>query len=204
MPTPSSSNIIKSGATIWYAAFDDTSVEALPDETSVEYNGAWGGNWAKIAYTAEPVKLLKTDERMQITTEEFLTELDEFRIAFMGEFTTILSEVTADIYAILFGGTVSTTAAGAGQKGYEEINIDPTALVAKYTFGLEGFRSVAGVQQPVRWWLPKATIVINGESEYSQKTDSYWQLPVKIKVLKDDVNDSPPFMWQRVTAAATS
>jgi len=202
--TPSSANILKTGARIWFAPFVVASVEPLPDETTVVYNASWAGNWGRISYTDEPVKLTKTDERMQVKVEEFLTELDEWRIGFMGEFTTVLSEVTADIYAMLFGGTVSTTTAGASQKGYEELNIDPSSYVDKYTFGLEGFRMVAGVQQPVRWWIPKGTVRLNGESEYSQKTDTYVKLPVLFKALKDDVNDNPPFMWQRVTAAATS
>ena len=202
--TPSSANIIKTGARLWYAPFVVASVEPLPDETNINYAADWAANWERIALTSEAVKLLLMDERMNVEVEEYLTPIKQYRIKFGGEITTVLAEVTADIYALLFGGTVSTTAAGASQKGYEELDLDPTALVAEYTFGLEGFVDVAGVQQPVRWWIPKGAIALNGESEYSQKTDSYTKVPIKITALKDDVNDNPPFRWQRVTAAATS
>lgn len=198
MGTPSVTNILKTGAIVWYAPYG----EAIPDETTVAGAASWGGNWARIGYTAAPLIQNHEDERMLIEVEEELWALDEHRTKAGGMLTTELSEITADYYALLFGGTVSTTVAGASQKGFEQLDINPTSLITKYALGFEGLYQIAdGSTQPIRVFAEKATFKINGDTEWSQKTDTYSKIPIAMRVLK---GTNYPLRFQRITAAATS
>lgn len=198
MGTPAATNILKSGAWVYYAAVG----EAVPDETTVAAGTTWGGNWARIGYTAAPLVWTLEDERALIEVEEELIAVDEHRIKFGSMIATELAEVTADYYALLFGGTVSTTSAGSSQKGYEELDLNPTSLLTKYALGFEGVRQIAdGSTQPLRVFTQKSTFRINGETEFSQKTDTYSKIPIAMRVLK---GSTYPLRFQRVTAAATA
>lgn len=199
MGTPTAANIIKSGAVIYKAPVGET----VPDETTIGAGVAWGGNWERIGYTGAPLKLMIDDTKMVIEVEEELMEVDERRIKFSASAETALAELTADYLSMIFGGTVSTTAAGAGQVGYEELDIDPDVLTDKFAFGFEGTRYDASENElAFRIFFGKCGVSLNGELEFSKKTDSYTQVPIKIKILKPD--SDAPVTWQRVTAPATS
>ena len=53
MATPVVANILKTGAVLWNVPTGET----VPDETSVAVGAAWGGNWARVGYTKEPLAL---------------------------------------------------------------------------------------------------------------------------------------------------
>ena len=200
MSAPNAVNILRSNAVVWYAPEGETE----PDETSVAAEAAWGGNWARIGYTAAPLTWTLNEERGLIAVEEELMPIDQFGMNLIPTFTTELAEVTADYLALLFGGTVSTTAAGASQKGYEELDIDPTGLVVKYALGFEAVRLVSGVAQPTRVFFRRATFKINGDLVYSKKTDTYVRVPIMVQALGGVAGGAAPIRFQRVTAAATS
>lgn len=199
MGTPTASNIIKSGAIMWRAPVGET----LPDETTISAGEAWGGNWERMGYTGEPLKLTIEDERMAFEVEEELMEVDERRIKFSAMAETALAELTAEYLEVIFGGTTSTTAAGAGQVGYEELEIDPDVLTNKYAVGFEGVRMDASENElPFRIFFAKVSYALAGEIEFSKKTDTYTKVPISCKILKPD--SGAPITWQRVTAPATS
>ena len=197
MAAPSVTEIMKSGAIVYYAATG----EALPDETTVAAGAAWGGNWTRIGYTGDPLVWTVEDERATVDVEEELVSLDEHRIAFNSMLATSMAQVTAAHLAILLGGTVSTTAAGASQKGYDELDINPTSLLTKYIIGFEGEHQIAdGSTQPMRIFAEKATWRVNGDIEFTKKGDTYVKLPIEGKILK---GTNYALRFQRVTAAAT-
>jgi len=198
MGDPVATNILKSNATVWYAPAG----EALPDETSVAAGGDWGGNWERIGYTAAPLIWTLTDERAVIEVQEERIALDEYGTRFESMLATELSELTADYLALLMGGTVSTTSAGASQKGYEQLDIDPGFILTKYIIGFEGVRQIAdGSNQPLRVFAEKSTFKINGDVEFDSKSDTYTRLPIMLRVLK---GTNYALRFQRVTAAAMS
>lgn len=203
MGTPVVTNILKTGAWVYYAPTG----ESEPDETSVAYQAAWGGNWARIGYTKEPLTLTYESEEMDIEVEEVLAPVRRHRIKETAMFETMLSETTAAYLQLVGGGqgTVSTTAAGAGQKGYEEITIGNEPLLTEKAWGFEGlYVDTAGVEQPVRVFIYKGTARVNGGLEFSQKTDDYVGIPLQVNALADTSSSNRLFKFQRVTASATS
>lgn len=198
MSNPQVANIMKAGARIWVAPVG----EAIPDETTIAAEADWGGNWARIGYTAAPLKVTFEDERMVIETEEELMEVDDRRIKFSATAETAFAELTAEYLQMIFGGTINTTAAGVGQVGYEELDVNPNELTEKLAFGFEGISYDASQNKlPQRWFFTKVSAALSGEFEYSKKTDSYVNLPVLFRIFKPD--SGTPVKFQRVTAPAS-
>ncbi len=199
MASPVIANVVKSGAVVWYAPVG----EAIPDESSVAVGAAWGGNWARIGYTAAPLVLTLEEERMQVFVEERLTEIAEYRTKLSPTFTTELAELEADYMALLFDGSVAATAAGAGQVAYDSLDIDPGVEVANYAIGFEGIRYDASANDlPVRMFFNKATFKINGDMSWSKRDDNYVKVPILVRGLQDGTNET--VLWHVVTAPATS
>lgn len=201
MGDPVIANIMKSGAIMWYAPEG----EAFPDETSIDAGEAWGGNWARVGYTNAPLTFTYEDTRMAIEVQEHLGELDEWRTKISASANTVLAELTADYFALLAGGTPSTTAAGASQKGYEQLNAGGEARVQVYAVGFEGVRYDDNENAlPIRVLGGRATFKMDGSNEFSKRTDTYVNLPVMVKFLIDPTNSDALFTFQRVTAPASS
>lgn len=207
MAAPDVSNILKTGAILYYAAVG----EALPDETTVDAGDAWGGNWTRLGYTAAPLTLAYSSDYHEVEVEEVLLPVDRMRISETVQLETELAEVTAAYLDLAMGGgTVSTTAAGASQDAYEEVPLGSVSLLTKYTFGFEGeLLDSAGIAQPVRFFVARGTIVMNGNLEFSRKSDDFTTIPVQITALAVDGNEpagfsSYPYLWQRVTGEKTS
>ncbi len=202
MANPVAANIIKSGAQVWYAPTGET----LPDETSVAFGAAWGGNWARVGYTKAPLTFTYEDERTDITVEEVLAPVLQRRISENAMFETTLAELTATYLKLAAGGqgTVSTTAAGAGQKGYEELTFGDEVIIEEKRWGFEGmYVTAAGVEQPIRVFVYKGVALLNGDLEFSKKTDDYVGIPLQVKALADTDNSNRLWTFQRVTAPAT-
>lgn len=198
-------DLFKSKATIWIAPVG----EAFPDETAVAAEADWGGNWTKLGWTLEGIKFKYEYEDMEIAVEQILGPLSRRKTSESAMFETVLAEVTATNLAYAAGTDpttlVTTTAAGASQAGYEEAAIGDNLLVQEYAIGLEGinYHQTDGLL-PLRIFIPRATLVINGELEFAQKNDSMTGIPLQVKSLVDTANSNRLFVWQRVTAAATA
>jgi hypothetical protein len=192
---------MKSGAVMWYAPAG----EAEPDETTIDFGDAWGGNWARVGFTKAALVFAYEDERAEIMVEEHLGPLDEWRISEHARFETTLAELEADYLALMTEGTVTNTAAGASQDGYEELPVGGTALLTKRAWGIEGLHvNAAGESQPMRLFIARGTAKLNGTLEFSKKTDDYTGMPILIQSLADNANSGRMFKFQRVTAEKTS
>lgn len=201
MADPVVANILKSGAIPWYAPVG----EALPDETTVAAGAAWGGNWKRMGFTKEPLKMMVDDEFHEKEVEEFLMAVDRRRIGRKISMETVLSEFTADYLQLAIDGAVTTTAAGAAQKAFEDLQAGGSDTeVDKYIFGFEGVRyNSSGIALPIRMGLRICTFKLNGDLEFSNRSDDYSGIPLQINALQP-VDGSTPFFFQRVTAPASS
>lgn len=197
-------DILKSKATMWLAPYG----EARPDETNIAAGAAWGGNWVKVGYTKEPLKMLYEFSEHESSVEQILAPVNRWKTDEHASFETTLAEATALIMDYVSGGdgtNPTTEAAGASQVGYEELNVGDNPLLEKWAVGFEGIKyDETDGALPVRVFIDKATLNINGELEFSQKTDDYVGIPVQVKGLANTSASNRLFTWQRVTAAATS
>ncbi len=198
------SDILKSKASMWVAPAGET----RPDETTVAAGGAWGGNWVKLGYTKEPLSMLYEFGEHESMVEQVLGPVDRWKTDEHATLETVLAETTAQNLDYVSGGdgtNKTTTAAGSSQKGYEELNVGNNPLLYKWAVGFEGIKyDEDDGALPVRVFLDRATINVNGELSFSQKDDDYTGIPMQVKALANTAASGRMFTWQRVTAAATS
>lgn len=204
MANPVVTQIIHSGARLYNAPVG----EANPDETTVAYGAAWGGNWARVGYTKAPLVLVYESEEADINVEEELAPVKRKRTRETLRLETILAELTATYLQLAASNqdTVTTVAAGAGQKGYEETSIGGDETLTEKKWGFEARAILSdGSEQPIRCFIHIATARINGNLEFSQKTDDYPGIPIQIQALADSSQSAGEklMLFQRVTAAAT-
>jgi len=203
MSAPAIANVLKSNAVMWVAPTG----EALPDETSVDHGGTWGGNWERVGFTKEPLKIKYEQEDMDFHVEEYLGPVKRRKTGHSAVAETVLAELTAEYIALASGNqeTITTTAAGASQKGFEEVYIGDSEFIDEKIVGFEGaYYDSSENAQPVRIFFMVATFSLNGELEFSKKTDNYVGVPVQVKALADTSDNGRLVRFQRVTAPATS
>lgn len=204
MGNPVVANVIKSGARLYVAPTG----EANPDETSVAYDAAWGGNWVRVGYTKEMLKVIYESEEFEIEVEEELGAIKRRRVKEKVTLETILAELTANYVQLAASNqdTVTTTPAGAAQRGYEETGLGGVAVLTEKKWGFEGlYLDDSGNEFPIRLFVHIATAMVNGNLEFSQKTTDYVGVPIQIKALMDtSQNAGQKFLkFQRVTAEVT-
>lgn len=201
MGNPDVFQIMKSNAILWYAPVG----EAEPDETTVAAGASWGGNWARLGATKEPLTMLYEDERADVNIEEVLSPVHRFRISESLMLETVLAELDADYMQLMTGGTVSTTAAGAGQVGFDDLPVGDEAFLDEYAFGFEGtYVDSNGDELPLRVFIYRANAKLNGELAFSKREDDYTGVPIQIQALSDSTTLGNLFKFQKVTAVATS
>jgi hypothetical protein len=205
MATPVVANIIKTGAVLWVAPTG----EAKPDETSVIFGAAWGGNWARVGYTKAPLTAAYASEEADGKVQEELAPVKRWRIGESLILETVLAELTAAYLQLAAANqtAVSSTAAGAGQKAYEETGLGGVAELTEKAWGFEGlFINASGDDEPVRLFVHKGTAMVNGALEFSKVNDDYTGVPIQIKALTDTTQTAGKklALFHRVTAEASS
>jgi hypothetical protein len=200
MGNPAVANILKSNAVTWIAPEG----EAFPDETTVAAGAAWGGNWERIGFTKEPLKLAYEDEEADWNVEENIMAVGRVKISEEAALETVLAELTGEYLQYALDGTLTVTAAGASQKGYEQLLAGGVTLKAVYTIGFEGIRyNASAIALPLRMGFYRATLRLNGELEFSKRSDETTGVPLQARALGRE-DGSSPIWFQRVTAPATS
>jgi hypothetical protein len=164
-------DIIVSWGVIYYAPVG----ESLPDETTVAFGGAWGGNWTALGYFAEGAPLswnptiTKYPVRAQQTTGVLRRVITQEDIAI----ETTLIEVTADNLELALEGTVTDTAAGAAQKAFSKLEGGGQFVPDVYAWGIEMMRiDASGNQQPLRLFIFKGEATINGTLAFSKAVET--------------------------------
>ena len=118
---------------------------------------------------------------------------------------TVLAESTPTNIGYAIGGTVTTTAAGAGQTAYQELKAGGSTILTEAAWGLEGlYENATGVKFPVRVFLYKATAILNGPLSFAKAAGL--GVPIQISALNDTAKTvgEQLISIQRVTAVATS
>lgn len=193
-------DILNGPMTVWYGPVGET-----PPDDDVAFGADLGGNWEQIAYTQAPLSASYEQDELDIEVEQELTALDRVKTAerFLAE--TVLSEITSANMAIATSGTATTTAAGAGQVGKDELIVGGEYLIDKHAWIFEGrYTDSSGNTFPTRIIVWKATAMLNGAQEYAKA--GYPGIPIQIKALVDTSKASGQklFKMQRITAEATS
>jgi hypothetical protein len=180
--------------------------EANPDETTVAYNAAWGGNWVNIGdfLEGEGVGFSMEEEVVKVWTERSTVAKNAVRTRREAMITTTLAEHSVVNMALLLDGTATTTAAGASQKGYSEIPFGSNSDLDFYKWGIEGLRKDASDNnQPVRYFFHKGFIRIAGDVEFAKTAPT--GIEIEINILGDGSQSAGEELGicQIVTAAAT-
>jgi len=183
--------------------------ETIPDETSVALGAAWGGNWERVGYTDAPLTLIYESEEADIAVEEHLAPVKRRRISENLTAETVLAELTAEYLQLGAGDqdAVSTTAAGASQKGYEETGLGDEPIISEKSWGFECRHiDASGNEHPLRVFIHIGTGTLNGELTFSQKAEDKAGIPIQVKALVDPTQSVGQrlCLFQRVTAPATS
>ena len=204
MATPNISNLLKSGAIIYRAPWASTP-EPLPDDTTVGVGADWSANWVRIGATAAPLTFVYEDERSDANVEEFLGPVDRRRVSEMARIETVLAEIDATYLQLLVGGTVVTTAAGASQTGLDELPVGNVSKLENCSIGFEGigYDPTDESALPLRIWIPRATMTLNGELVFSRREESWVGMPIIIEAMVNSA-DGSLFTFQRITAIATA
>lgn len=195
------SDILVSGAWLWYAPED----EAFPDETDIDVGEAWGGNWEWLGTTLTPLAMSTETETFEVDVQQFTTPVLQSIISEGVTLTVTLAEQTADILQLLDGGNITTTAAGASQRGYTELRSGGRTQRTVYSAGFEVKHSLPdGTLLPLRLFFHRVTFARAGETAYDKGAAA--GIPIEITVLADSAQPAGEalYVWQKVTAEATA
>lgn len=182
--------------------------EANPDESTVAFGAAWGGNWTDMGDMVEgsPVTVSIQEDVHKSYGEQSTALKRQTRTRREYMITGALHEHTIANWAYLLDATASAaTAAGASQKGYQELPFGVQSAISEYKWGVEAMRFDSnGNQQPVRWFLHKGSIRLTADVAYSKGADT--AMGFEISIYEDDSQSSGEELGilQIVTAAATS
>lgn len=196
-----SADILATRAKIWYAPTG----ESLPDETSVAYDGSWGGNWTSLGFTATPLSMEYFESRTDSDIQQALSPVKDWRVDERITLRTEVNEFVGATLALLVHGSNANTAAGASQKAYSRVLGGGDPIVDQYAVGFEGYRpDSAGTLQPVRWFFYLASFQLDRGTTFSKRDES--RLPIMIKTYADTSKaiGAQLFEVHIVTAPATS
>lgn len=178
--------------------------ETLPDESAIDYDEAWGGNWVNVGYTLQPVTLKYDRAIFDLMVEQVNGAIKRRVTDEKAIIETVLAESTPTNISLAIGGTVTTTGAGVGQVAYQELKAGGKITLQELAWGLEGlYENATGVQFPLRIFLYKATAILNGPLTFAKAAGL--GVPIQISGLNDTGKTVGEQMIsiQRVTAVAT-
>lgn len=159
-------------------------VGTTPPADSVGLGGAWPAGWVAFGFTKEPLSANYEFGEDEITVQEALTAVKRFKTKEDLTLKTTLAELTPANMAIATSGTATTTAAGVGQHGKDELVVGGESVIDEYAWGFEGtYTDSVGVTFPVRLFVWKGTAKMSGVQEHS-KSD-YPGIPIEVKALAD-------------------
>lgn len=194
-------NVVVGPAAVWYAPVG----EALPDETTVAYGGTWGGNWAQLGFTKTPISFGYQTTVFEVEVEQVTGVIKQTKTKEVATIETVLAELVGANLALATDGTLTSTAAGASQKAFEQVVAGGDPTISEYAWGFEGeYVDDAGASFPIRFFVYRGSAIMNGQLTFA-KAD-YPGIPLQVKALNDTskAKGAQIYAFQRVTAAATS
>lgn len=195
------SDILVSGAWLWYAPED----EANPDETTIDTGEDWGGNWEWLGLTTEPLAMAVETETFEVDVQQLSSPILQSITSETFTLTTTLAEQTAAILQLLDGGNITTTPAGAAQRGYTELKAGGRTVRTVYKVGFEVRHSLPdGTLLPLRLFFHRANFARGGDVPYGKGEVA--GIPIQITVLADEAQstDEKIYVWQKITSLGTT
>lgn len=179
--------------------------EALPDETTVAFDASWGGNWDNVGYTLQPLTMSYDRTLFELEVEQVTGVVKRRVTKEMAAFESVLAEATPDNLQLAIGGTVTTTAAGASQVAFEDLDVGGEIQIDELQWGFEGFyENAAGAKFPVRVFVYKATSILNGQLTFAKAAAAGVPIQISAEADTGKAVGSQLIKFQRVTAVATS
>jgi hypothetical protein len=202
MASYTSDSVLVAEAAILYAPTGT----ALPDETSVAWNtfGSWTG-WTMLGYTTQPTTFTYAYDTLQVDVQQSLAPIKQRKINESVVLASALAQFEGALLALVLSGTNVTTAAGAGQKGFDRVTTGGDPALTERMFAIEGWRQdSAGTKQPVRCFIYRGTITANGAVPFNKSAVT--EIPITITGLGDSTKaiGANLLEWQIVTAPATA
>jgi hypothetical protein len=178
----SSDDVFAGAANLLYAPLGTL----LPDETTVAVNDfdSWPDGWVHLGYTAEGPSFTYSYETFEIEAQQATAPLRRKKTSETATITANLLQFSAEHLALVTGGTVTETVAGAAQKGYKKVVGGGEVDLTEYMFAIESTRADEDSElQPFRFFLWKGTITANGDINFAK--DAATSLPITIAGLTD-------------------
>jgi hypothetical protein len=158
-------DILVTPAKVYYAAVGET----LPDENSVAYGEAWGGNWSDLGYTLNPVTMNFSRDLFELFVEQLTNPVRRKVTQETLVVETTLAEITGDNLLLAFGGTVTETPAGAAQVAKTELEAGGDTTPDVYAFGLEGeYVDDSNNSFPVRVLIFRGNPILGGAMQFAK------------------------------------
>lgn len=178
----SSDDVLVGAANLLYAPVGTTK----PSDSTVAANdfASWPTGWVHLGYTDTGPSFTYGYDVFEVVAQQSTAPLKRRKTSETLTITANLLQFEAVHIALATHGTITHTAAGVSQKEVDKIvgGGDPT--LPEYMFAWESTRpDVAGTLQPVRMFLPRATITQNGETSFQR--DGATVLPVQVAALLD-------------------
>lgn len=192
-------DLIATGAKVLYAPLST----GLPADT-VAAGAAWPAGWVDFGYTSEPTKLIYESEELDHMVEQELGAVRRQRVEEKASLETVLAEITLTNLSVAWDNTVSSTPAGVGQPGKEELVVGGSAGLTERMWGIEGkYVDEDGATFPVRVFVWKGTGVTGGELQFSRKDAT--GIPLKVGMLIDTTKAAGQkfFKIQKILEPAT-
>lgn len=179
--------------------------EAPPDETTVAYGAAWGGNWVNVGYTLQALTMGVERTLFELMVQQVNGAVKRRVTDEKIDFETVLAEATPTNIKLGTGGTLTTTAAGAGQTAFQSLKVGGAITLEELAWGFEGlYENATGVQFPVRIFAYKCNAILNGRLTMAKEAAT--GVPLSISTMNDTTKTigQQKIEIQRVTAVATS
>lgn len=195
------SDILVSGAWLWFAPED----EAFPDETTIDTGEAWGGNWEWLGLTTEPLNLAVATDTFEVDVQQLSAPILQSITSETFTLTTTLAEQTPEIFQLLDGGNITTTPAGASQRGYTELKAGGRTVRTVYSCGFEVKHSLPdGTLLPLRLFFHRVNFARGGDVPYGKGAVA--GVPIEVTVLADSAQAEGEkiYIWSKVTALGTT
>lgn len=172
-------NILIGYAKIWTAPVG----EAFPAAT-VGYGVAWGGNWAYLGDTLEPLSLTVDRTTFEVEIQQSNQPVKQSITAQPINFSTTMAEHTITILNKVLLGTAVSTAAATGVPGYDTLEFGGETTPNVLAVGFEAlYQTAANVSLPVRYMFWRGSITLNGDIPFDKGAPA--GVPINIQVLSD-------------------
>lgn len=156
----------------------------IPSISTVAWNtfGSWTG-WTMLGYTTEPTQLTYSYDLFEGDVQQSLAPIIQRKTNERTVITSALAQFEGALLALVLSGTNTITAAGSGVKPNERIVTGGDPALTERMFAIEGWRQVAGVKQPVRVFVYRATITANGAIPFDK--NAITAIPFTVNALGD-------------------